>query len=67
MTQRKLLAAACAAVIVPIAIGQAPNSFSGIQTSASKVFDVATVKLRYARNQSASRSAGPWQCFDRES
>ncbi len=54
MTRRKLLAAACAAVIGPIAIGllnppvslaQAPNSFSGLQTSASKVFDVATVKL----------------------
>jgi uncharacterized protein (TIGR03435 family) len=54
MIHRKLLAAACAAVIVPIAIGllnppisraQAPNSFSGLQTSASKVFEVATVKL----------------------
>src|SRR5579863_285540 len=53
MTHRKLLAAACTVVIGPIAIGllnppssraQAPNSFSGLQTSATKVFDVATVK-----------------------
>ena len=40
MTRRKLLAAACAAVVGPVAIGllnppisraQAPNSFSGLQ------------------------------------
>jgi uncharacterized protein (TIGR03435 family) len=47
MTHRKLLAAAfiaCAAIVTGL-LAQAPNSFSGLQTSASKVFDVATVKL----------------------
>jgi uncharacterized protein (TIGR03435 family) len=45
MTHRTLLAAACIAVIGAISRAQAPNSFSGLQTSASKVFDVTTVKM----------------------
>ena len=44
MTHRKHFALACAALIGPLAIAQAPNSFSGLQTSAAKRFDVATVK-----------------------
>lgn len=54
-SRKALLAAAASITIVgPIAYGllnppvshaQAPNSFSGLQTSATKVFDVATVKL----------------------
>jgi uncharacterized protein (TIGR03435 family) len=50
MTRQKLLAAVIATIAVgllnqPLGRAQAPNSFSGLQTSASKVFDVATVKL----------------------
>jgi uncharacterized protein (TIGR03435 family) len=45
MIHRKLLVAACIAAIGTISRAQAPNSFSGLQTSASKTFEVATVKL----------------------
>ena len=60
-TRKALLAVAASVTIVgPIAYGllnppvshaQAPNSFSGLQTSATKVFDVATVKVSAPESQ----------------